>query len=333
MTQPPPPTVDDSTIANAVKLACRAPSLHNSQPWRWVAEDGELQLFAEPSRRVRSTDESGRETLLSCGAVLDHLRVAMAAAGWATFVSRFPNPNNRLHLATIDFGPMDFVTEGHRRRANAILLRRTDRLPFAPPPDWESFEPHLRNVVGSEAVRLDVIADDARPKLAEASQLTETLRQYDSSYHAELQWWTAGFETAEGIPQSSLASASEADRVDVARRFPVSQHRDRREGVERDQSKILALSTYDESHDSVLRCGERLSAVLLEATMAGMATCTLTHITEHPESRQMLTELIGRDVTPQVLVRVGLAPSIDDLPPPTPRRPLDEVLEFRSRRE
>ncbi|BBY82312.1 NAD(P)H nitroreductase [Mycolicibacterium pulveris] len=333
MTQPAQPTVDPGTIANAVQLACRAPSLHNSQPWRWVAEGSELQLFADPSRNVRSTDESGRETLLSCGAVLDHLRVAMAAAGWATFVSRFPNPNNRLHLASIDFGPMDFVTEGHRRRANAILLRRTDRLPFAAPPDWETLEPHLRNVVNCEAARLDVIADEARPKLAEASKLTEALRQYDSSYHAELEWWTAGFETTEGIPRSSLVSASEADRVDVARRFPVTQNRDRRAGVDQDRSRILALSTYDESRDSVLRCGERLSAVLLEATMAGMATCPLTHITEDPESRQMVAELIGQDATPQVLVRVGLAPSIDDVPPPTPRRPLEEVLEIRSSRD
>lgn len=327
MTQP---AIDPGTIANAVQLACRAPSLHNSQPWRWVVEGNELQLFADPSRNVRSTDQSGRETLLSCGAVLDHLRVAMATAGWATFVSRFPNPNNHLHLASIDFGPMDFVTEGHRRHANAILLRRTDRLPFAAPPDWETLEPHLRNVVNCEAVRLDVIADEARPKLAEASKLTEALRQYDSSYHAELEWWTAGFETSEGIPHSSLVSASEADRVDVARRFPVTQNRDRRAGVDQDRSKILALSTYDESHDSVLRCGEKLSAVLLEATMAGMATCPLTHITEHPESRQVVAELIGQDTTPQVLVRVGLAPSIDDVPPPTPRRPLEEVLEIRS---
>lgn len=327
------PAVDPAAIANAVRLACRAPSLHNSQPWRWVVGDNDLALFADASRNVRSTDESGRETLLGCGVVLDHLRVAMAAAGWVATVTRFPDPNSHLHLATIDFRPMDFVTEGHRRRANAILLRRTDRLPFAAPPDWESLEPHLRTVVDSEAVRLDVIDDDLRPQLAAASKLTEDLRQHDTSYHAELNWWTTGFEATEGIPHSSLTSASERDRVDVARLFPVTHHRDRREGVGRDRAKILVLSTYDEARESVLRCGERLSAVLLEATMAGMATCTLTHITEHPESGQVLSELIGQDATPQALVRIGLAPSIEDVPPPTPRRPLDEVLEFRQRND
>jgi hypothetical protein len=321
--------VGTEVVADAVRLACRAPSLHNSQPWRWVLEGNSLQLFVAPDRVIRRTDRSGREALISCGVVLDHLRAAIAVAGWTANVDRLPNPNNLLHVASIDFSPMDFVTNGHRRRADAILLRRTDRLPFAAPPDWESVEAELRRVVDAESVRLDVIADDLRPQLAQASQLTEALRLYDTSYHAELQWWTAAIEVTDGVPHSSLISAAESDRVDVGRTFPVTHHRERRAELDEDHSKILVLSTYDDAHDSVLRCGEMLSAVLLDATMAGLATCTLTHITELSASRQIVAQLINQDTTPQVLIRVGLAPSIDDVPPPTPRRPLREVLEIR----
>jgi hypothetical protein len=326
----PDTMVEIKVITEAVRLACRAPSLHNSQPWRWIAEDDTVHLFLAPRQVVRSTDGSGREAIISCGAVLDHFRVAMAAAGWTANVSRFPNPNNLLHVASMDFSPIDFVTEGHRRRADAILLRRTDRLPFAAPPDWNSFEPELRETVDSELVRLDVIADDLRPQLAEASQLTESLRLYDSWYHAELQWWTASFAITEGIPHSSLVSAAESDRVDVGRTFPVTHHGERRLEISEDQSKVLALSTYDGSHESVLQCGEKLSAVLLDATTAGLATCTLTHITEVPASRDIVADLIGQPTTPQVLVRVGLAPAMDDIPPATPRRPLREIFEVRS---
>ncbi len=140
----PATMVDTQVIRDAVRLACRAPSLHNSQPWRWVVEGDTVQLFVEPDRVVRGADSSGREALIACGAVLDHFRVAMAAAGFTANVDRFPNPNNRLHVASIDFTAMEFVTDGHRRRANAILLRRTDRLPFAAPPDWDTFEPELQ---------------------------------------------------------------------------------------------------------------------------------------------------------------------------------------------
>jgi hypothetical protein len=330
----PVTTVDTEVIRDAVRLACRAPSLHNSQPWRWVLEGGVLNLYADPDRVVRATDTSGREALMACGAVLDHLRVAMAAAGYTANVDRFPNPNNHLHVASVDFTPMKLVTDGHRQRADAILRRRTDRLPFATPPDWDTFEPALHDTVQSDRVRIDVIPDDLRSQLAEASQLTESLRLYDSSYHAELEWWTAAFEVFEGIPHSSLISAAESDRVDVGRTFPVTHHRERRPEVAEDHAKVAVLSTYDDTPHSVLRCGELLSAVLLDATMVGLATCTLTHITELAASREIVAGLIGhsnQDITPQVLIRVGRTPSIEDVPPPTPRRPVDDVFEVRGR--
>ena len=314
-------------IESAVQLACRAPSYHNSQPWQWVADGSNLKLYLERDRLV-TTDRSSREALISCGAVLDHLRVAMAAAGWTANVEYFPNPNKHTHLASIDFSEMSFVTEGHRRRADAILQRRTDRLPFGPVPDWPGLEDLLRRAIDDDGAVLDVLDDDARPQLAEASHLTDALRLYDSPYHQELSWWTSPFDVFDGIPQSALVSAAESDRVDVGRSFPVTHHPERRLGVPEDRSRIVTLSTLADTHDDILRCGEALSAVLLEATLAGMATCTLTHLTEVPASRDIVGGLIGR-AHPQALIRIGLAPALDDVPPPTPRRPLPDVLRFR----
>lgn len=323
-------TVSTEVIKNAVQLASRAPSLHNSQPWRWLVERNKVQLFLDKDRVLYGTDRSGREAVISCGAVLDHFRVAMAAAGWTITVDRYPNPNDHLHLATIDFSPMEFVTEGHRLRANAILQRRTDRLPFAEPPDWDELKSQLRSTVSTDAVRLDVIAEELRPELAEASELTESLRLYDTTYHSELAWWTGAFKAADGIPHSSLVSALEGDRVDVGRTFPAPGTSDRRFEFGRDHSKILVLSTYDDEPVSVLQSGEKLSAVLLDATMAGLATCTLTHLIELRSSRDLVATLIGQPTTPQALVRVGMAPVIEDAPPATPRRPIDEVFAVQS---
>src|SRR5271166_4257790 len=322
----PDTLVDTDILGAAVQLACRAPSLHNSQPWQWVAEGAGLHLYVDHSRILPSTDKSGREAHISCGAVLDHLRVAMAAAGWTANVDRFPDPDNVDHLASLDFSPMRVVTDGHRRRADAIAKRRTDRLPFAPPSNWESVEPLLRNAVAAGTVHLDVIPEELRPELARASKLTESLRLYDSSYHTELYWWTGHFENSDGIPRSSLVSSAENDRVDVGRTFPVSAHDERRAGIGQDQSTVLVLSTAEDTRDDALRCGEALSAVLLECTLAGMATCTLSHLTELWASRNLISTLTGRAAMPQVLIRVGVAPVLGELPPMTPRRPLRDVL-------
>jgi hypothetical protein len=321
--------VDTNVIKDAVQLAMRAPSLHNSQPWRWVADNGVLDLFADPSRIGRSTDSTGREVLISCGAVLDHLRVAMAAAGWEAIIDRFPNPNNLGHLATVEFRPMDFVTDGHRARAEAIRHRQTDRLPFTPPPQWEAFEPVLREAVRATVADLDVIPDDSRPQLADASRLTAEMRRYDSSYHAELDWWTTHSDSSQGIPQSSLVSDTEAGRVDVARDFPTRGHGERRALIGRDHSKILVLSTYDDSRANALGCGEALSTVLLECTMRSLSTCTLTHMIEYHASREIVRRLTARRAEPQLLIRVGTIPQTESPPTPTPRRPLSEVLQIR----
>lgn len=323
----PKSVVPDAVLADAVHVACRAPSFHNSQPWQFVARDGGmLHLYANRDRLVE-TDHSGRQALLSCGAVLDHLRVATAAAGWAADVDYYPSPDDTTHLASIDFRPMPYVTKSHRHRANAILARSTDRLPFAAPADWQHIEHQLRHAVDADLAVLDVLPDHALAELAQASTMTESLRLYDSSYHAELEWWTGPFATGDGIPHSALVSAAESDRVDVGRAFPVTQHRQRRTNVPEDRSKVLVLSALGDTRRDMLTCGEALSMTLLEATMAGLATCPLTHLTEVPASRDVISSLTGHP-RPQVVIRVGTVPAIDDFPPPTPRRPLSDVLSW-----
>ena len=310
-------------------MACRAPSLHNSQPWRWIASGTAVDLYADAHRVVRSHDSSGREALISCGVALDHFRTAMAVAGWNTTVDQFPDPDRPDHLASISFAPLKLLTQDVRDRADAILHRRTDRLPLRAPSDWESCEQTLRDLVNRDLARLDVLSDDARPQLAEASRLTESLRRHDDFYHAELQWWTAPFRLFEGVPPSALISRSERQRVPANRGFRPSGYLDRRGATSQDQAKVLVLSTAADTREDALNRGQVLSSVLLVCTMAGLATCPMTHITEVEASRDVIRQLIGRKSMPQVLIRVGIAPSIEDVPTPTPRRPLREVLEIR----
>lgn len=164
--------VDIQVLKNAVLLACRAPSVHNSQPWRWVAESGSehttVHLFVNRHRTVPATDHSGRQAIISCGAVLDHLRIAMTAAHWQANITRFPQPNQPDQLATVEFSPIDHVTAGQRNRAQAILQRRTDRLPFDSPMYWHLFEPALRDAVDKDVAMLDVVSDDQRTRLVVA---------------------------------------------------------------------------------------------------------------------------------------------------------------------
>ncbi|MEW5810839.1 MAG: NAD(P)H nitroreductase [Actinomycetota bacterium] len=325
------PQIRCELIVDAVQVACRAPSLHNTQPWRWVVAGNTVDLYVDPSRRVDVADRNGRQALLSCGAVLDHFRVAIGAAGWHADVTRFPDRTDPHHLASVVLTPAASVSRQQRSRADAIMARRTDRLAFAEPP--EGLDALVASVHAAEhtgSVRLDIIADDRRSSLMDISQITDALRLYDARYHDELGWWTDTFVSDVGIPANALISAPESDRVAVGRNFPVTNRPERRSEIAEDHAHILVVSSVDDSRESVLRCGEILSAILLDATLSGLATCTVTHVTEVDAGRDVVASLIGGRAIPQALIRIGLAPAFETPPPPTPRRHVSDVLQIRS---
>lgn len=124
---------DTATLESALDLAGRAPSVQNSQPWRWQVDQQGLGLYADWSRQLGNTDADRRDVLLSCGAVLDHCATALAAAGWYPRVRRFPDPDDASHLALIE------VVELPARQVNielaaAIPRRRADRRRYSVQP-------------------------------------------------------------------------------------------------------------------------------------------------------------------------------------------------------
>ncbi|WP_280317183.1 Acg family FMN-binding oxidoreductase [Nocardia wallacei] len=319
-------TVPTGTVVEkAVLLAGRAPSLHNSQPWRWIFDGVALHLLAVPGRMLPATDSSGRQMIISCGIALGHLNAAMAAAGLRPSIARFPNPNRRDHLATVRFHSARVVSDADRDRADAIVRRRTDRRPFAAPADWDSFETVLRSTFSPDDATVDVLSDDCRPALAHAAELSAALRRYDSSYQAELQWWTGHVVASTGVPRQALVTQQERSRVPIGRRLPTGDAAAAAD-FGTDKSTVLVLSTDTDAPGDLLRCGEVLSTVLLECTLAGYATCPLTHLTEIPRSRSIVRDLTGRNLMPQVLVRVGTGP--ESATEPTPRLPLSDILEM-----
>ncbi|WP_280498128.1 Acg family FMN-binding oxidoreductase [Nocardia asiatica] len=322
---PAVPVPGHRTMTEALRRAVRAPSVHNTQPWRWVFDGARLHLYTDADRLLPSTDPHGRQLVISCGTVLHHLRTVLADQGWHTDTLRTPDRQRPDHLAVIEFRPWATPPEGIHTRALAIDLRRTDRLPMTEPAGFAEILPRLRMLTSPHEVELDVLADSARPRLAAASEQAGALRRDDLLYQAELQWWAGHSETSEGVPPSALVSDAEFARVDIGRAFPAGPRSMRRAQLE-DRAALLVLSTEGDSVTHWLRTGEALSAVLLECTAAGLATCALTHITELPTTRGLLAGLIPRPGSPQVLIRVGTAPDDANMMPPTPRRPVMEVF-------
>ncbi|MFF0526888.1 Acg family FMN-binding oxidoreductase [Nocardia amikacinitolerans] len=323
-----PSVPDMPTLLAALRLAVRAPSVHNTQPWRWEFDGTRLHLFRDDDRLLTAADPQGRQLVISCGAVLHHLRTALAARGWHTDTQRVPVLARPELLATISFRPWPDPPPGVLTRAAAIERRRTDRLPMTPPPGFGDLVHTARMLLSPHEVDLDVLDDSARPLLTTASEHAGANRRYDMDYQTELHWWTGHSGTQEGVPAEALTSDAEASHVPIARKFPSASHSERRGDLD-DQAALLVLSSPGHTPEDWLHVGEALSALLLECTSAGLASCALTHITELASARESIQSVLSSGGVPQVVIRVGAAPADTTEPAPTPRRPIEEILTLR----
>jgi len=115
-------------LLDALRLANRAPSAHNTQPWHWLVGGYSVHLMADRSRHVPAADPGERDLVVSCGAALHHLRVALAALGWHAEVDLLPGADHD-HLASVETLPCD-PSERDIAMVRAIPRRHTDRGPF-----------------------------------------------------------------------------------------------------------------------------------------------------------------------------------------------------------
>jgi nitroreductase len=318
---------DQATVHAAIALACRAPSVHNSQPWLWRTTEHTVQLFADPSRRLGQTDPHGRDLVMSCGAALHHLQVAFAASGWATRVHRVPDPRHADHLASVETAPMN-PTDADLKLTAAITSRRSERRRLS---SWAVPSQVLQRLADAAQASGGLLAaatePDVRNRLVAAAVEAAARQNGVAAYRTELiEWSGRGRLSDDGVPAANVPAPTLAERT--LRAFATGEAAAADPGADVvSGDELLVLATTSDDLRSQLLAGEALSAVLLTGTALGLATCPLTQPLEVEETRRMIRdELLGGTWTPQVLVRVGWLPlSLEPLPE-TPRRRLDDVL-------
>ncbi|MBD8506552.1 NAD(P)H nitroreductase [Hoyosella sp. G463] len=319
-------SMQERILRNAVAAASRAPSVHNTQPWSWTLRGDRLDLFADPERQMQVADPTGRQMIISCGAMLHHLCVNLHDSGYDTTIERMPDAEDPQHLAAVTVARARYIDERNRALAKAILERRSDRRPLGAL-STEVIE-QLRASYHDDDVSAVPITSTGKDAFRHASEVAVAQRLHDEQYQRELSWWSGHYRLFEGVPRSSLVASGTKPTVPSGRDFPAgtltSEH-----GQE-DQAALFVLSTSGDTAEDWLRCGEAMSAMLLAATIEQLGACPVTHVTELEESRAIVREATASEDEmyryPQVVIRIGerLDPA---MPPQTGRRPLDEILQ------
>ena len=170
----------------AVAAAIRAPSLHNSQPWRFRLRDGAIEVRVDPARRLPASDPTGWAARIACGAAVFNLRIALAAAGTPAQVRLRPDPADPDLAARLVPDKPHPATPTVRSLYDAVGRRHSNRAPFWPAPVPASARMRLADAARTEGAWLEfVIGTAAVGALAEIAHSAQRVLERDPRYQAE----------------------------------------------------------------------------------------------------------------------------------------------------
>ncbi len=310
-------------IAELLGAATLAPSMHNTQPWRFRVSRASqtIELFADPARMLRYSDPHGRAMHIACGAALLNLRLAVAVADREPVVRLLPDTGQPLLLAAVRLAGPYRPGEADRELHAAIFARHTNRQPFS-----------------NRRVPPGVLADLAEAARVEGAVLhvpdhAETLRLLrlvtsaecdllaDPAYRAELARWAGGNREHDGIPDSALGPRDPGGLTPV-RDFTPDRRQPAAYAWFEETPQLAVLSTVGGTRADWLRAGQSLQRVLLVATGRGIAASPLTQPLETADEWLVRDPRSGME-RPQMILRLGYGLPV----PAVPRRPVSAVLD------
>jgi nitroreductase len=113
-----------------IATTARAPSVHNREPWRFRVGEFAIEPYADTRWKLR-VDPVGREMLISCGATLFGLRLAVRSLGYLPVVELLPDP---VQLRLLARAQLRRRPPRERQMIEAVPHRHTHRGPFDPGP-------------------------------------------------------------------------------------------------------------------------------------------------------------------------------------------------------
>jgi nitroreductase len=325
--------------AQVVAAAVRAPSIHNTQPWAFVAHGDRLEVSFDRGRALPVLDPTGRQQVISCGTALEFALVALRAAGFAAEVDLLPDRSAADHLATVRVTGAAGPTDEDRDLAEAIGRRHTVRAAFDPRAVPADLVGRLRDVPGSFGVWVKPITgEEEQVATAVLVSRAEEIERSDPDYLAELQRWVrTDPEAVDGVAVAALPDDDPATRPSnwLIRDFVAGQHEERRFLPQGDPSApppaverpiVLLLGTENDDRRAWLDAGRALARLLLQATTAGLAASPLTQALDWPSTRTQLRSRLSLLGHPQMLLRMGYPSAAHAAGPASRRRPVEDVL-------
>ena len=286
--------------------AVAAPSMHNTQPWRFEIDGHVIDVFLDGSRTLPAEDPTGRAMRIAAGAATFNLRCAAETLGYGAWFGLAPYPREEPDLlARIVIEPTAARNDELRDLAEQIPFRHTDRNPSDATSVAESTRVSLMQAAYAEGAELTWLAEDDVRKVLDMVLDTDLREIGDWHRRAERAHWVGGERTTDGVPSSALGPRSTTYPAAVRDMATRPDDRVRAERSFEQHPDLAILSTdFDEPSDQVT-AGAALQRVLLTATRAGVSASFLNQPLEYDDLRAKVQRLTGRPGHAHMIIRFG----------------------------
>lgn len=321
----------EELLAKAVSLAVLAPSSHNTQPWSFNLQWDGLELVLDRSRVLPVADPAAREMIISCGAALQNIKIALRYWGFAAKVEILPHASAPDVLARVEIGGPRTPSRLNELLFVAIRERHTSRAPYRSTPVSPRLIAAMRSAAELEGAWLHQTTDAGlRPVVADLIAEGDRQQWVDRKFRHEHAAWmrpNAG-PARDGLPGYVFGMSDVVARLApaVLRRMPLGRAQAKRDRARALEAPLLVtLGTSGDTPRDWMAAGQALQLVLLVAAAHGISASFLNQPLQVPTLRALLRSRLGLSGFPQVILRMGYAtPSM-----PTPRRELSDVLNRR----
>jgi hypothetical protein len=309
-----------------IATAARAPSVHNTQPWRFRVGEYAIELHADVGRKLR-VDPLGREMLISCGAALFGLRLAVRSIGYQPVVELLPDRGQLRLLARVKLGAAEPITAKERRMLEALPHRHTHRGPFAPGPLPAGLVPGLQHDALAEGAEL-VLIDQAiaYQKLAGITEVVSHRQDLDPVAQAEVRRWSRDVDDPahDGVPAHAFpASTGHGPGQLPQRDFDLGRGLGLLPAGGPPPAATAVLITRGDGRADWLRAGQALHRLLAHAAGSWVFASLYTQPLEADAIRALIRERLALHGAPQMLLQLGLAHTAHA----TARRPPTDLIE------
>ena len=313
-------------VGYLIATAARAPSVHNTQPWRFKASQDAIELYADPRRKLR-VDQAGREMLMSCGAALFGLRLAVRSLGYLPAVELLPDPARLRLLARVALGAAVPMNEAEHRMLAAIPHRHTHRGSFGPGPLPHGLLAQLQHDALAEGATLAVVQPALiYQQLADIVSAVGRRQDLDPVARAEVRQWSraAGSPARDGVPAQAFPAGPGRQRGRLRQRdFDLGRGLGLLPPGGAPAAATAVLVTRGDSRADWLRAGQALHRLLAHAAASWVFASLYTQPLEAAAIRALIQDRLALPGHPQILLQLGPAQTAQS----TARRPPADLME------